>query len=50
MGKLKNTKFAKKLRNTKILIISPSKLNKFDIKSNSMKSNSYFFLNSKKYF
>ena len=47
-GNSKTQNFAKKLRNTKILIISPSKLNKFDIKSNSMKSNSYFFLNSKK--
>ena len=40
--------FAKKIKNKKILIISPSSINKEDFKKNSNKTNNYFFLNSKK--
>ena len=40
--------FAKKIKNNKILIISPKKINKQDFNENSNKTNNYFFLNSKK--
>ena len=40
--------FAKKIKNKKILIISPNSINKEDFKKNSNKTNNYFFLNSKK--
>ncbi len=40
--------FAKKLKNTKILIIAPKSISQIDYNKHSNKSNKYYFLNSKK--